>query len=308
MMRITRRQKENTVARYQVEGSITQQTVGELKAACEASFANHPTLLLDLSGVRFVDAAGIEGLHSLTRRGAGLIGCSGFLTEMLQANSASETETAGSHPQEHSQEAQLLAGLRDGKQAAFETLVRQYGGRMLATARRLLKTDADAHDAVQEAFLSAFRAIDQFTGTAKLSTWLHRIVVNTALMKLRSQRRRPEESIEDLLPHFDEQGEWLTAPTGWETPSEILLQRQETRALVRQCIARLPDTYRTILLLRDIEDLETEEVARTLGITANAVKIRLHRARQALRTLLEQELAATTRDTPSPSAFSPAFP
>jgi RNA polymerase sigma-70 factor (ECF subfamily) len=179
---------------------------------------------------------------------------------------------------------------------------------MLATARRLLKTDADAHDAVQEAFLSTFRAIDQFTGTAKLSTWLHRIVVNTALMKLRSQRRRPEESIEDLLPHFDEQGEWLTAPTGWETPSEILLQRQETRALVRQCIARLPDTYRTILLLRDIEDLETEEVARTLGITANAVKIRLHRARQALRTLLEQELAATTRDTPSPSAFSPAFP
>ena len=306
MMRITRSQEESTVARYQVEGSITQQTVGELKTACEASFADHPTLLLDLSGVRFVDAAGIEELRSLTRRGTVLIGCSGFLTEMLRAHTAGEAETVGAHPQEYGQEAQLLAGLRNGEQAAFETLVRQYGGRMLATARRMLKTDPDAHDAVQEAFLSAFRAIDQFTGTAKLSTWLHRIVVNTALMKLRSRRRRPEESIEDLLPRFDEQGEWINAPAGWETPSEILLQRQETRALVRQCIARLPDTYRTILLLRDIEELDSAEVASALGITANAVKIRLHRARQALRTVLEQELTATARATPSPPAFSPS--
>ncbi|HJY80398.1 MAG TPA: sigma-70 family RNA polymerase sigma factor, partial [Candidatus Binatia bacterium] len=78
--------------------------------------------------------------------------------------------------------------------------------------------------------------------------------------------------------------------TSWGAPSEVLLQQQETRALVRQCVDCLPETYRTVLLLRDIEELDTEETADLLGITPNAVKIRLHRARQVLRTLLEREL------------------
>jgi RNA polymerase sigma-70 factor, ECF subfamily len=168
--------------------------------------------------------------------------------------------------------------------------VRQYSGRLLAVARRLLGNEHDAQDALQEAFLSAFKALAQFTGTAKLSTWLHRIVVNAALMKLRSRRRKPEAPIDDLLPHFDAQGEWASRVTNWEASSEMLLQRQETRALVRRCVDRLPETYRTVLLLRDIEELDTEEAASILGITPNAVKIRLHRARQVLRTLLEREL------------------
>ena len=192
-------------------------------------------------------------------------------------------------------EAHLLARLRGGEDEAFEQLVRQYSGRLLAVARRFLGNEPDAHDAVQDAFLSAFKAIGQFTGTAKLSTWLHRIVVNAALMKLRSRRRKPEESIDELLPRFNEQGEWSSHVPQWEVSSEKLLQRRETRALVRHCIDRLPDTYRTVLLLRDIEDLNTEEVADALGITPNAVKIRLHRARQALRTLLEREVVGTSR-------------
>ena len=124
-----------------------------------------------------------------------------------------------------------------------------------------------------------------------LSTWLHRIAVNAALMKLRSRRRHPEDSIEDLLPKYTEDGHRedghqgnLTKP--WKEP-EGLLQRQETRSLVRECIDRLPKTYRTVLLLRDIEELDTEEAAQLIGISPNAVKIRLHRARQALRTLLD---------------------
>jgi DNA-directed RNA polymerase specialized sigma24 family protein len=83
-------------------------------------------------------------------------------------------------------------GLRCGQDKAFERLVREHTGRLLAVARRLLGSEPDAQDAVQEAFLSAFKAIGQFTGAAKLSTWLHRIVVNAALMKLRSRRRKPE--------------------------------------------------------------------------------------------------------------------
>lgn len=189
----------------------------------------------------------------------------------------------------------LLARLRGGEDEAFEQLVQQNSGRLLAVARRLLGNEHDARDAVQDAFLSAFKGIGQFTGTAKLSTWLHRIVVNAALIKLRSRRRKPEESIDELRPQFTEQGEWSNHAPVWEVSSEKLLQQRETRTLVRHHIDLLPDTYRAVLLLRDLEELNTEEVADTLGITPNAVKLRLHRARQALRTLLERELVGTSR-------------
>jgi len=97
-------------------------------------------------------------------------------------------------------ESDLVARLRAGDEAAYAELVRTQGGRMFAVARRLLRSDDDAADAVQEAFVSAFRAIASFEGGARLSTWLHRIVVNAALMKLRTRARRPEVSIEELLP------------------------------------------------------------------------------------------------------------
>ena len=186
--------------------------------------------------------------------------------------------------------AELLEGLRRGDGQAFSVLVRQQAGRMLATARRLLRSEDEAEDAVQEAFVSAARAIDGFAGDSKVSTWLHRIVINTALMKLRARKRRAEEPIEDLLPSFDADGHRIGAAATWETPSDVLLERRETCALVRRCIDRLPERYRTVLLLRDIEELDTQESADVLGTTPNTVKIRLHRARQALRTLLEREL------------------
>ena len=189
--------------------------------------------------------------------------------------------------------APLLEGLRRGDDHAFATLVRQHGGRMLATARRLLRDDDEAEDAVQEAFVSAARAIDGFAGDSKLSTWLHRVVVNTALMRLRSRRRRREEPIDDLLPRFDADGHHAEGVVGWETPSDVLLERRQTRAMVRRCIDELPERYRTVILLRDIEEMDTEETAHSIGSTPNAVKIRLHRARQALRTLLARELGGS---------------
>lgn len=186
----------------------------------------------------------------------------------------------------------LIERLRAGDDEAFTVLVRTYSSRLLATARRLLRNDDDAADAVQEAFLSAFKAIERFHGMARLSTWLHRIVVNAALMKLRSGARRPEGSIEDLLPRFDAEGHFIDAVRGWDVPADDLLERRETRRTVRRCIDALPETYRTVLVLRDIEDLDTDEVAAALGITANATKIRLHRARQALRSVVERALRA----------------
>ena len=170
-------------------------------------------------------------------------------------------------------------------------MVRLYGGRLLAVARRFTRSDEDAQDVLQSAYLSAFRALNDFKGASHLSTWLHRIVVNTALMKLRSRRRKPEESIEVLLPAFQEDGHHVEQFSEWCAPADRLIERKETRATVRACIEQLPENYRTVLMLRDIEELSTQEVAETLTMTPTAVKVRLHRARQALSTLLRKEYA-----------------
>ncbi len=195
-------------------------------------------------------------------------------------------------------EAALLAGLRAGSDAAYETLVRDTSGRLLAVARRIVGTDEEARDVLQEAYLSAFKALERFEANARLSTWLHRIVVNKALMRLRTRKRKPEEPIEPLLPAFREDGHQTREAVAWSDGADVVLERAETRAFVRSQIDRLPDTYRTVLLLRDIEELNTPETAAMLGITDNAVKIRLHRARQALRALLNERFgAAPSRET-----------
>ena len=171
-------------------------------------------------------------------------------------------------------------------------MVRLYGARLLAVARRFTRNDEDAKDVLQSAYLSAFLALNDFEGACQLSTWLHRIVVNSALMKLRSRRRKPEESIEVLLPAFQEDGHHVEQFSEWSTPADQLMERKETRATVRACIEQLPENYRAVLKLRDIEELSTQEVSEMLGMTPTAVKVRLHRARQALSTLLRKEYAS----------------
>jgi RNA polymerase sigma-70 factor, ECF subfamily len=196
----------------------------------------------------------------------------------------SETHAALDAP---ASERGLLDRLRSGDAIAFEELVRTAGPRLLSTTRRMLRNEEDARDAVQEAFLSAFRALAGFDGECQLATWLHRIAVNAALMKMRRRRRRPEASIEELLPTFDDTGHHLSSIEPWRPEPLVELERAEVRDSVRAAIDRLPEAYRTVLLLRDIEEMNTEETARVLGVTENAVKVRLHRARQALRTLLD---------------------
>ena len=183
------------------------------------------------------------------------------------------------------EDAALLSRLRAGEAAAFEELVRAETGRLLAVTRRILPTEEDARDAVQDAFLFAFRSLDRFQGHARLSTWLHRIAVNAALMRLRTRRRKHEESLEPLLPTYLEDGHHAERFAQWDDPV-AKIEQAENKALVRRLIGELPDAYRTVLLLRDIEGLDTEETAKVLDTTPNAVKVRLHRARQALRTLL----------------------
>src|SRR6185295_1186502 len=126
--------------------------------------------------------------------------------------------------------------------------------------------------------------------TSALTTWLHRILVNAALMKLRTRRRHPEEAIESYLPLFQEDGHQVEPSVPWTESPHARLEREELSTLVREAIAELPDSYRAVVLLRDIEEKSAEETAEILGTTKNVIKIRLHRARQALRGLLDEAM------------------
>ena len=187
-------------------------------------------------------------------------------------------------------ESVLVEQLRSGERPATERFVREHSGWMLALAQRYVKDAGLAEDCVQEAFLQAFRSIGEFEGRSALKSWLHRIVINTALMKLRSRRCPIEQPVEDILPHIDRDCCRMQAP--WiemATPHEIL-ERKEVRDLVVAKMLELPDSYRIVLLLRDIEGMSTEETAGALGMTEGAVKVRLHRARAAFKMLVEPVL------------------
>lgn len=203
-----------------------------------------------------------------------------------------------------------LAALQAGDDRAFERLVRAQVGRLHAVALRLVQNPADADEVVQEAFLSAYRNLASFRGDARLETWLHRIVVNAALQRLRRRKRQvgaggsvgadsPDHSgadvadVDELLPRFQENGYPEHFHRPWVQTTEELAARAETREQVRRMIDKLPDNYRTVLILRDIEELDTSAVAELLELTPGAVKVRLHRARQALRNLLEHEFELT---------------
>jgi RNA polymerase sigma-70 factor (ECF subfamily) len=192
---------------------------------------------------------------------------------------ASQTGTTPDEPT-------LLTRMQAGNEEAFEACVRTYCNQLLSAARRILGNEEDARDAVQDAFLCAFKELSRFEGRSRLGTWLHRIAINAALLRRRTRQRHPEQPIESLLPHFGEGEHQIDPPAPWKGSPELLMQR-ESRDLVLRCIDQLPETYRTVLLLRDIEELDTEETAQMLDTSPGVVKTRLHRARQALRTLLD---------------------
>lgn len=187
--------------------------------------------------------------------------------------------------EEREVEEQLARGLRARDARTFETLVRNYGPLLLRMARSMLVNEEEARDAIQETFTSAYQRAASFRGESRVLTWLRRIAVNAALMRLRSRRQRNERALEDLLPAFSEDGHFERPESRWEDPLQ-LLEVEEARALVHAALEELPEPYRTVITLRDLEELDTQETASLLDLTPGAVKVRLHRARQALRALL----------------------
>ena len=199
---------------------------------------------------------------------------------------AAATDTAGSGATDRSADSELVDRLRRGDPEAYETLVRTHSGRLLSVARRFLPNEQDAQDAVQDAFIRAFRAIGGFQERAQLRTWLHRIVVNSALMKLRERRRKPEEPIDDLLPTFVADGHQATASGEW---SDALLERKEMARVVRDAIARLPEQYRDGAAAARHRGARHRRNRGTAGNDAQRREGAPAPGRQALRTLLDRE-------------------
>jgi len=176
-------------------------------------------------------------------------------------------------------EAKLIEGLKAQNEASFEELVRLHGPWMLALTRRYLATEADAEDALQDAFVSVFRSIGAFAGGSRLTTWLHRVAINAALMRLRSRRRRPEVLLEEKEFDLVRRGPSKAAPP---SGAEAMVRR-ELRDVAEASLARLPEDCRVVVRLRDGEGMELREIGRVLGIGLSTLKSRLRRGRLAVR-------------------------
>lgn len=161
--------------------------------------------------------------------------------------------------------------------ALFEILLRRYNQRLYRVARAILRDDAEAEDVMQDAYVRAYHHLNQFSGRAKFSTWLIRIAVHEALARVR--RRKRYDALED---YAESQGETMIFSSGAPNPAQEVSAAQ-TRAMLEAAILALPDTYRTVLMMRDIEELSTAETADALELSEENVKVRLHRARALLR-------------------------
>lgn len=186
---------------------------------------------------------------------------------------------------------ELVACVRAGENRCYDIFVRRFGPKVLAISNRYLRSEADAADCFQDTFIAAFDSINRFEKRSSLGSWLRGMTVNQCLMRIRATSRRREDSIDHLLPEFSDQGKRIvTYDPARSSDIGIRIDELHTKTLVRAKIDELPDDYRMTLLLRDIDGYSTQETADILGIQVNAVKTRLHRARSALRTLLEPEL------------------
>jgi RNA polymerase sigma-70 factor (ECF subfamily) len=292
MLKIVVELAENTAA-LKAEGCLIGPWVEELRQSCSKALDRARSLTLDLAGVLFMDGAGIALVQDLKRRQVQVANCSPFVTEQLWGASAVACDG-----REEDGEHGLLERLRAGKADALDALMTRYGARIYRLARGITRNDADAEEVVQDVFFTLVRKHDTFEGRAALGSWIYRIATNLALNKRRGKRFTMEMPLEDCLPKFKDDGHrdgdtsFLLAD--WSQSPEHEVLSAESRRVINEMLDRLPDHYRAILILRDVEERSNEEVAEILGETIAAVKSKLHRARMALREQLTRHLAPQT--------------
>jgi len=183
---------------------------------------------------------------------------------------------------------QVVQRVREGETALYEIIMRRHNQRLYRAARAILRDDAEAEDVLQDTYVRAYQHLDQFAGRAKFSTWLTRIAVHEALARV-ERRRRYEE-----IDANDSNGNGMLMLESRVPDPELQASRSEIAHLLEEGILALPEGYRTVLMLRDVEEMSTSEAADALDITEENVKVRLHRARALLRKELYARAGATT--------------
>jgi RNA polymerase sigma-70 factor, ECF subfamily len=212
---------------------------------------------------------------------------------MASSNGPQPPETPASSPAASGatpSDDELVARARARDLGAFEQLVDRHEERLYRVAMRLLRNENDAREVLQDALLSAWQNLDSFAGRAQFGSWIYRVTVNAALMLLRSRRRRPTVSVEDLAPGVLDEAIGASHDSGsdWSKRPDEQLQSGELKQHIEVALDHLPEILRLVFVLRDVEGMSTEETAEILDITIPTVKTRLHRARLALREAISR--------------------
>jgi RNA polymerase sigma-70 factor (ECF subfamily) len=185
-------------------------------------------------------------------------------------------------------ELELVERVRAGDRAAFERLVELFRDRVYGLAYRMLNSAEDAAEVTQETFLSAYRTMAEFRGDSSLSSWLHRIASNHALMRLRRRKVASHIEAPEEGPTFNERGSLVDAVADWSRDAEGQTLDNELRQAIEGASAALAEEYRQVFLLRDVEGLSYEEIAQVVGDSVPAIKSRLHRARLSMRAAIDR--------------------
>jgi RNA polymerase sigma-70 factor (ECF subfamily) len=193
----------------------------------------------------------------------------------------------------------LVAKARDGDAAAFETLVNRHQRQIYRLALRMMGNESDAEEVLQETFLNAYEKLGEFRGDAAFNSWIYRIAANSALMRLRRRRRAPDTvalpepgvtgpgDAPPAGPRFGDDGAYAEPPrSDWSLRADEALQNAQLGGAIERAVQKLPEDYRVVFLLKDVDGLSNEQISEALGLSVPAVKSRLHRARLALREQL----------------------
>ncbi len=197
-------------------------------------------------------------------------------------------------PDEITDEA-LVARANAGRWSAFEVLVRRYQDEFHRLAWSYLKSDADAQDVVQMAFLKMYRKLQSYRGDASFKNWAYRIVINTALSRIRRHKRHREVALEAVCPSLEDVEQLSTDPTHWasyqwEARADDIVAHRELRGRIIDAVDQLEPKYQTVFLLYEVQALDLDEIGEITGLSIPGVKSRLHRARLFLRATLEHYL------------------
>jgi RNA polymerase sigma-70 factor (ECF subfamily) len=185
---------------------------------------------------------------------------------------------------------EIIARVQAGERALYEIIMRRYNQRLYRVARAILHDDAEAEDVMQDAYVRAYTHLDQFAGRSAFSTWLTRIAVHEALTRLRSRNRHPQVDVTE----FD--GEISMKTHSNSLDPEQSASTGQLREFLEEAVLNLPESYRTVIMLRDIEELSTAETAEALDLTEDNVKVRLHRGHGMIRNWLFERIGSGAKE------------